>query len=232
MATSVGPSSSYAYLSCSSVLLATASGLPAPTPSHAAAVPAPLPCSGAAEGLLASPCFGVVFLHVHTLRQPTISTPPVYYSWPTPPPSQADCLCYLAVPPHVSVLPPDHGPVCTHMAREPAPGIAEGRHDRHAASSGRCAVSPETATALLMSAAAMASGRRRRLKEAMYVVYVLNGFSARQGSNDTSLLVRQSRRWAARIAHDPWTTSPRLDRRLVHRSAARAKAQITARRTR
>lgn len=39
------------------------------------------------------------------------------------------------------------------------------------------------------------------------VVYVLNRFSARQGSNDISQLLRQSRGWACRIFHDtrPWS---------------------------
>lgn len=39
------------------------------------------------------------------------------------------------------------------------------------------------------------------------VVYVLNRFSARQGSNDISQLVRQSRGWACRIFHDTHPSS-------------------------
>jgi hypothetical protein len=42
------------------------------------------------------------------------------------------------------------------------------------------------------------------------VVYVLNRFSARQGSNDISLLVRQTRGWARRIFHDTYPAAHSL----------------------
>lgn len=124
-------------------------------------LPCPLRCHawGAADGRPATSCFLHGFLPIFIpLRQPTISTTPVYYSWPTLTPpfiirisllfgSSSACLNPAAA----------NGPVCTLVLGERRlAGITQSRHTTttsHPASSDACAASPDTASQLATGAA-------------------------------------------------------------------------------